>query len=163
MSKPSANPFFETDFSKYMDPSKFMDTSKFMDVSKAMGEFKIPGFNVEALIAAQRRNIETLTAANQAAFESLQAIARRQAELARQNFEATAGAVQAVMTSQSSEERISKQAEATKASMERSIASLKELTEMMTRTHYQTIETVGNRVCESIDEIQGLIKTGTAL
>lgn len=174
MSKPAANPFFaanpflETDYSKFMDVSKFADfskladMSKFADASKAFGDFKVPAFNMDALIACQKKNIETLTAANQAAFEGLQAVARRQAELVRQNFEATAGAVQSMLSSPNPADRVSKQAEVTKSTVERSIANLKELSDLISRSQCQTIETVGNRVCESIDEMQGILKTGTS-
>ncbi|HEU0117190.1 MAG TPA: phasin family protein, partial [Alphaproteobacteria bacterium] len=94
MSKPATNPFFEADFSKLMDVSKFM------------GEFKVPSFNFEALMAAQRKNIEAFTAVNQAAFESMQAIVRRQAELARQGFEETTQTVNAVMSAPTAEEKV---------------------------------------------------------
>ena len=50
------NPFFDFDF------------------SKIVSEYKLPGVDVEALVSAQRRNIEAITAANQLAFEGLQAV-----------------------------------------------------------------------------------------
>lgn len=45
------NPFANVDFSKF-------------DFSKTMGDLKIPGFDVQAIMDAQRKNIEALTAAN---------------------------------------------------------------------------------------------------
>ena len=68
MSKPAANSFFETDF------------SKFMDVSKMMGEFKMPNVNMEAIMACHRKNMEAFASVNQAAFETAQTIARKQAD-----------------------------------------------------------------------------------
>ena len=50
-----------------------------MDVQKMMGEFKLPNVDVDAVVAAQKKNIEALTSANQLAVEGMQAIARRQA------------------------------------------------------------------------------------
>ena len=47
MSKPAANPFFEADF------------SKFMDMSKMMGEIKMTSVNMEAMMSCHRKNIET--------------------------------------------------------------------------------------------------------
>ena len=38
-----------------------------VDFSKTMGDLKIPGFDVQAIMDAQRKNIEALTAANQTA------------------------------------------------------------------------------------------------
>ncbi len=149
MSKPSANPFFEIDF------------SKFMDMSKMMGDFKMPGLNMEAMMAAHRRNVEAMTAANQMAIESMQLLARRQAELMRQNFEASTSLVQALMSSPSPEEKVAKQAQATKATMERCMNNMREMTDAVTRNQYQAMEVVSNRLCESMDELQNIIKQPT--
>ena len=37
------------------------------DFTKAWGDFKIPGFDFDAVFSAQRKNIEAVTAANQVA------------------------------------------------------------------------------------------------
>jgi len=166
MSKPAANPFFETDFSKYMDMSKLMDMSKMMDMTKMMdmsrimGDMKMPNVNMDAIMASHKKNIEAITSANQMAWDNIQAFIQRQAELARQGFELATNMVQSVMSAQTPEEKIARQAEATKLGMERCVASLKELTDMMTRSHYQTIDAVSNRVCESIDEMNAIMKNG---
>jgi len=160
MSKPAANPFFETDFSKFMDMSKMMDMSKKMDASKMFGDFKIPGLDVDALMAAHKKNVEAMTSANQLALESIQAFARRQAELARQSFEAATSMIQSIMAAQTPEEKMAKHTEGVKTSMERCVSSLKELTDMITRSQYQAIDAMSNRVCESLDELQGMVKNG---
>lgn len=53
MSTNPFNPFSNVDFSKF-------DLSKF-DMTKMMGDVKIPGFDMEAVMTAQRKNIEALT------------------------------------------------------------------------------------------------------
>jgi len=65
------NPFANVDFSKF-------------DFSKTMGDLKIPGFDVQAIMDAQRKNIEALTAANQTAVQGMQAGAQQQAEILSQ-------------------------------------------------------------------------------
>ncbi len=69
MTKPN-NPFGDFDFTKMMDPSKMM------------GDFKMSGVDMEKVVSSQRKNLEALTAANQLAIEGMQAIAKRQAEIA---------------------------------------------------------------------------------
>ena len=44
----------------------------------------VPGVDTTVLVEAQRKNMETLTAANRAAYEGAQAIAQRQAEILRE-------------------------------------------------------------------------------
>lgn len=150
MSKPIANPFFETDF------------SKFLDVSKYASEFKFPAFNYEALMAAQRRNIEAFTAVNQAAFESLQALGRRQADLIRQSVEEATTLVNAVIASQTPEEKVMRQAEASKIAVDKCLANVKDITETLTKCNYQAIETVSARLNESLEELRGIIKSSQA-
>ena len=57
------------------------------DVTKVFADFRFRPLDVEAVWAAQRRNIEALSQANQAAVEGVQAVARRQIELTRETFE----------------------------------------------------------------------------
>ncbi len=167
MSKLPPNPFFETDFSKFMDMSKFMDVSKMMDfanmpkmmdMSKFMGECKMPNVDVEAMMATQRKNLEAIASANQKAFEGMQSFMQRQAELARQSFEATSSLVQAVMAAPTPEEKVAKQVEATKKAIETCVSNLKELSDALSQAQLQAVQAVSNRVCESMDEMQGILK-----
>lgn len=175
MSKPSAanessccssnNPFDVSKFfdtSKLFDASKMFDTSKLMDASKAFGEFKMPFANMESIAASQRKNVEALTAANQALFESIQSFARRQTELARQSFESASSTAQAVISAPTPQEKVAKQAEATKETLERSLANVKELTELMAKNQYQAIEMVSNCVSQSLSDLQNLVKVSSA-
>ena len=68
MAKATAG-FFDPEFMKVPDFSQF--NQFYADFNKSFGEYgklfgngKLPGFDVEAMIAAQRKNIEALTAAN---------------------------------------------------------------------------------------------------
>ncbi|HUY68759.1 MAG TPA: phasin family protein [Alphaproteobacteria bacterium] len=148
MSRPAANPFFETDF------------SKFVDMSKMMGEFKMPTYNVEAVMAAHRKNIETMSSINQACFESMQGMARRQAEWARQCLEEGAALVNAMMAPESPEEKVVRQAEASKAAMERCMANAREIAETVTRNNCQAMETLGNRLNEGLEEFRDMVRNG---
>src|SRR5690242_16468944 len=57
-----------------------------VDFTKMLSEFKVPGVDLDAVLQAQRKNIEALTAANRTAAEGVQAFARRQGEILRQNL-----------------------------------------------------------------------------
>jgi phasin family protein len=147
MSKPASNPFFEADF------------SKMMDMSKMMGEFKMPQFNFEALMSAQRKNIEAMTAVNQAAFEGIQAVARRQAELIRQGLEETTQTMKAVMSTSSPEEKVIRQAEASKAAADKCMANAREIADTLAKCNTQVMETVSTRMSEGLEELRDIIKT----
>ena len=150
MSKPNANPFADADF------------TKMLDVSKLFGEFKVPNFNYEAFAAAQRKNIEVMTSVNQAAFESFQGVARRQADLFRQGLEETSQLFNAVLSSQTPEEKFIRQAEASKVAVEKSLANVREISETMIKSNSQAIETLTNRLNEGLEEFRDIVKSGRA-
>lgn len=147
MSKPAANPFFEIDF------------SKFADFTKMAQDFKAP-FSMEPLLAAQRRNIEAFTAVNQAAYESMQSLARRQADLVRQSVEDATSLVSALMSSPASpEEKVLRQAEASKAVVEKCIANARDVAETLNKCNTQAMEVVSSRLSESLEELRGMMKS----
>ena len=150
MSKPSANPFFEIDFSKYMD------------MSKMMGDMKMPNMNYEALMTACRRNIEVMTAVNQAAFESMQSLIRRQSELARQNFEEITGMMNTLMACPTPEEKVMRQAEASKIAVDKCMANAREIAEVVAKCNYQAMQTVSARMNEGLEELRCMIKPSQA-
>ena len=121
-----------------------------MDVSKFMGEFKIPGFNFEALMnTVQRKNIEAITAVNQAAFESFQSLpSAAKLSWMRQGFEEATSTMNAVhVISRSPEEKVIRQAEASKAvAVEKCIANARDVAEALTQCNNQAMETVSNRL-----------------
>ena len=146
MSKPAANPFFETDF------------SKFMDMSKMMGEFKMPAFSWEAMMASHRRNMEVMVAVNQAAFETAQALARRQAEWARQGFEEITSMVNATISAETPEEKVIRHAEMSKAAVDKCMANAREIAETVAKTNAQAMDTMSTRMSEGLDEFRDIVR-----
>jgi phasin family protein len=148
MSQSSIPPAFEADFAKYMDMSKMM-----------MGKMAVPNFGMEAMMNASRKNIEAFTALSQSAFESMQLLARRQAEWMRQGMEEMTSTMNAVITSPSPEEKVMRQCEASKAAMDKCIANVRDISETINRCNTQALETVSSRMTESIEELRGMIRT----
>lgn len=151
MAKDTKNPFVDFDVTKFMDPSKFID------MSKMMADFKVPGFDVEGMLAAQRKNIEALTAANQLAVEGLQAVLRRQAEIVRQTMEEASSSMTEMLAAGTPEDKVAKQAELVKAQFEKAIANMRELSEMIAKANGEAAEVLSARVSESIEEMKGAI------
>lgn len=50
----------------------------FGDVKQMMEKFKMPGIDMSAIVEARRQDIEALTEANKAVFDSMQALAAKQ-------------------------------------------------------------------------------------
>lgn len=136
MAKANTNPFFD------------------VDVTKVMADFRFPGFDIEALLAAQRRNIEAVTAANQLAVEGVQAVLRRQAEILRVTVEETSTVISDILAAGSPEEKVSKQAELVKSAFEKALAHLKELSEMIAKSNGEAADILNKRVSEGLDEVK---------
>src|SRR5437763_12232354 len=89
------------------------------DVTKIFADFRYRPFDVEAVWAAQRRNIEALSQANQLAVEGVQAVARRQIELTRETFEGFSALLRDLAQPASHEDRIGKHTEYAKKMLEK--------------------------------------------
>jgi phasin family protein len=140
------NPFANVDFSKF-------------DVSKMMGDLKIPGFDMQAAMESQRKNIEALTAANQAAVQGLQAVAQRQAEILSQAMsEVSAVAQQLASAGSNPQEMTAKQAELARKAFEQALANMRELAEMVSKSNTEAFSIINKRVTESLQELKGLVK-----
>ncbi len=150
MSKNCANPFFESDLSKYFDFSKWGV------------EARLPEVDLEVLAAFQKKNIEAYTALTQAAFESMQAMWRRQSDLFRQMMEETAETLQTVAACSSTEEKLVKHAEVSKAALDKYIASARDVAETFSKCNTQTLDTVSARVTEGMNEFRNVVKINRA-
>lgn len=136
----------------------FLDT----DFSKAFAGFTLPGFDVEAVLASQRKNIEALTQANQLAVEGVQAVARRQAEIAREAIDEASTVLREIVQPTAPEERIAKNAELLKQSFERGLANTRELTLMLAKANTEAFDVVAKRVAAGFEEIRDEAKKRAA-
>jgi phasin family protein len=124
------------------------------DVTKVMSEFRVPSVDVDAVVASQRKNIEALTQANQLAVEGVQAVARRQVEIARQAMEEFSAMIRDLAQPVSPEDRIAKQAEFSKQALEKGLTNARELTEMVAKANTEAFNVINKRLTESLDEVR---------
>jgi len=136
MAKQTRNPFLDWDMSKLTEP------------------FAVPGVDAKVLIESQRKNIETLTAANRAAYEGAQAIARRQAEILREAASEAVKATRELSGASSPQDQFVKQAQLVKQGYETAVANWRELTEMNAKSGATVVDLISKRVSESLDEMQ---------
>lgn len=148
---------------KAFDMTKAFDMSKAFDMTKAFGEMKLPGIDVEAVAASQRKNLEALTQANQLAVEGAQSLARRQVEIARQAVDEASAALREWTEAGAPEDRIAKTVELSKAAYEKSIANARELTELATKATTDVFSVMARRFSEGFDELRLYAKKQASL
>lgn len=152
----NANPFFGAfdyvEFAKMFDPAKF-------DMEKLSTAFKVPGVDAQAVMAAQRKNLEAMTAANRITVEATQAIARRQAEILRDNVKVAGDAVTAMTAAQTLEEKLAAQADVMKSAYAKGMSDLRELSELGQKSSQEAMDVLNARVSEGLEEMGAQIKT----
>ncbi|WPZ36780.1 TIGR01841 family phasin [Thalassobaculum sp. OXR-137] len=128
------------------------------DVQKMMGEFKIPNVDVDGIVAAHKRNFDAIAQANQIAAEGMQAIMRRQSEIAQAAIAEVQSNLQAIATQGAPEEKLAQQAAIAKSTLEQALANLKELQEMVAKSNAEASGIINKRIMESLDEVKTAIE-----
>jgi phasin family protein len=131
-------------------------TNPFGDVTKMMEQFKMPGIDMTAIVQAQRKGIESLVEANKAAFESMQALAKRQTEMmteAMQDMQTAAKNGVGGMTDPT------KQAELVRKGFEKTLAGMKELAEMARQAQSDAVARLTKSASDGVQNIKAMAKS----
>ena len=136
MSNPTAFPMFQT------------------DITKMLADFKVPGVDVDAMVAAQKKNIEALTEANNMVVAGVQAVMKRQAEILHASMEQARTVASEIMVPGSPEAKVTKQAEVVQAAFQAALGNMKELAELVTKSNTEAANVISKRVSESLVEIK---------
>ena len=134
----------------------------FFDVADVFGDFRLPGIDVDAVVATQRKNFEALTQANQLAVEGVQAVARRQAEIMREAVDEASGLFREWTQPGAPEDRLAKTAEAAKQAYEKGLANARELNELSKKASTDVLSVIARRVSESFDDVRLYAKKQTS-
>ena len=129
-------------------------TNPTFDPSAMFAPFKMPGFDVDALIALQRRNIEAFSAANKVAADGFKAVAMRQAELTSASVDEFFNALRELLSVKDVQTGAAKQAELTKATYEKAVANFRELSDLAAKSNVEVFEVLNKRVVEGLDELK---------
>lgn len=124
------------------------------DVTKIFADYRFRPIDVEAVWAAQRRNIEALSQANQLAVEGVNAVAKRQIEMTQQSFEDLSTLVRELTQPASTEDRIAKQTEFTKKMIDKSLSHGREVAALVTKAGSEAAEVLQRRTTEGLDEMR---------
>jgi len=145
-------PLFDlSKFMKEVDPGKMME-----EFSKMLKQYNLPGVDMDALMASQKKNMEALTQANRVALEGMQAVAKRQAEILQETMNEASKAVDVLSKAGSPTEVAAKQAELAKDAFERALSNMRELAEMVAKSNEEATSTINTRISATLDEIKDM-------
>lgn len=131
------------------------DMNPFGDVTKMFEQFKVPGIDVAALVAARRKDVEALVEANKAAYESMQAMGRKQTEMLSQAMQGMQDAAKSAAGGGGIDP--GKQTEAIRKAFEKTLADMKELAEMARSSQADAMAHLTQRANEHMEEIKKLM------
>jgi len=127
------------------------------DFARMFSDMKLPALpDMEAFIAANRRNIETLAAANRVAMEGAQAVARRNMEIMQQNMSELTECMKALASAEGPQAKAAKQAELLKQAYERAVANMQELRDLIQESNAEALALLNKRFAEAMDEVKAL-------
>lgn len=136
-------------------PPKSM--ADFGEFGKMFADMKLPAMpDMEAFVAASRRNMETLTAANRVALEGAQAVGRRHMEIVQQSMAEMTEAVRAMSSMEAPQVKAAKQAELLKHAYERAVTNMKEIGDLIQHSNAEAVKLLNNRFTEAMDEVKAL-------
>ena len=128
-----------------------------LDITKFVGDLKVPGVDVETVVASQRKNIEALTQANKLAFEGVQAVFKRQVEIIRQSLEEGATIAKEMVEAGTPHDKAIRQTELAKDVFERALSNARELSEIIAKSNNEAFELLNKRFTQVLDEIKDSI------
>jgi phasin family protein len=131
-------------------------TNPFGDFTRMLEQFKLPGFDVPAIMEARRKDMEALVQANQTAFQGMQSLAQTQTEMLR----TTLGEMQS-LTSQltaGGATPSAKTAELIQQSLHKSLADMQQLAQAAYQTQAESYAVIAKRVEENVQELKSLLQ-----
>ena len=152
-----------TDLSKLLsDWSKAISS---MDVTKGseellniMAGLKVPGLNMDALVASQRDNLEALSASNRAALAGMKAVGEWQVKILQETMQELTAAISGLTKGGSPQEIAAAETELARKAFETAVGEMRELADIVGKANQQATEAIAKRIPASLNEIKEVLK-----
>jgi len=128
----------------------------FGEFTKMLEQFKLPGFDVPAIMEARRKDVEALVTANQAALQGMQSLAQKQAEMLR----STLGELQSLagQFSTAGGAPSAQTAELVQQTLHKALADMQQLAQAAYQSQAESYAVIAKRVEENVQELKTLLQ-----
>ncbi|MCU7890398.1 MAG: phasin family protein [Candidatus Thiodiazotropha sp. (ex Ustalcina ferruginea)] len=147
------NPFDFTNLLKAYDPQAFLK-----QLQGGFSSYQLPNIDSDSFMESQKKNLETLMAANQAALSGTQELLRYQSEIMKQAMADATEAANSLASSTSPQEIAEKQTELVRAAFEKAVSNSTELSELIKTNQEQITALVNERFTDALKEVKDSIK-----
>lgn len=129
------------------------------DVTKLFKDMKVPAMpDMEAVLAAHKRNLEALSEANRVALEGAQAVARRHMEIMQSTMTGLTETLKGMSLTEKPADRAAKQAELLKQAYENAVSNTRELGDLIQKSNTEAMQKLNHRFSEAMTEMKTLFK-----
>jgi phasin family protein len=155
----TVKPGSENPFSQTIGQAK----SAAEDFTRMFSEMKLPGVpDMEVLVSALRRNMETLAAVNRVAAEGAQAVARRHMEIMQQTMSEVSETLRSLAAvTDTPQAKAAMQTELLKKAYERAATNTREIGDLIQRSSTEAMELLNHRFTEALDEVKSMVGTAS--
>jgi phasin family protein len=114
-------------------------------------QFKVPGVDMSALMESRKKDIEAIVEANKSAYDSMQAVARKQTEMLSR-------AMQDIQEAAAAGTDPGKQTEVARNACVKALEDIKDLAEIARRSQTEAIASITQRANEHMEEIKKMLQ-----
>lgn len=123
----------------------------FADFGKILDRFKMPGVDLAALADSGRKDMEALVEANKAAYQGLQALARKQTEMLTE-------AMNKIQEAAKRAAGPTPPADLAREAYHKTLTDMKELADIVRKSQAEALTKVTDRAIEHLQELKKMIQ-----
>ena len=122
----------------------------------ALQRLRLPGFDVGAIGEARRKDLAALATINLALLDGVQAFSQKQAEIVRGTLSGLQDRL--LKTGVAGDNAASGAVELTQSALQKSLANLRDLTDIAQKTQADSVAAASKRIAENVEELKALFK-----
>jgi len=140
------------------DPEKMAEFFKQNDFTKQLASMRMPGVDADALMKAQKKNMDALVEANKAAAAGYQDLFKKQMAIFEETMAEAQRQIKGFDATKIDADKAKAQAAMAKAAFEKALANMQALAESAQKANADAYEIVAARIKESISELRDMGK-----
>ena len=121
----------------------------FGDLTQMIEQFKLPGVDMSAIVESRRKDMDALIAANKATLDSMQQLAKKQAEIFAQAMQTAQDSIQSL--AKDGVGASDKHAEVARKAYEQAVARMSELAQMASKAQTDAMAGITARAQQSVE------------
>jgi hypothetical protein len=133
--------------------------SLFADYTRLIGPFKLPGFDLAAMLERRRKDVEALVAINATTLAGIQSLGQKQADM----LSTTMTGLQSMVTTQPDtpvRKPLPNAGELVQQALHRVLSNAQEVASTVYTTQSDSYAIVSRRVAENVEDLKALLQPG---